>query len=100
MPLISELALLSTLTRHDFPPFACRTMKTRDVQTSEIFDIIQQHIREYLVMLRNRENLSVAQLSEKAGLDENVLADIESGRAEITVESLLKILDFYKKISV
>ena len=48
-------------------------MKTRDVQTSEIFDIIQQHIREYLVMLRNRENLSVAQLSEKAGLDENVL---------------------------
>ena len=51
-------------------------------------------------MLRNRENLSVVQLSEKAGLDENVLADIESGRAEVTVESLLKILDFYKKISV
>ena len=67
-------------------------MEIRNEQTSEIFGIVQQNIRQYLIRRRLEEQLSFRQLSE-------VLAGIENGGREISVGCLLKILDFYRRIS-
>lgn len=74
-------------------------MEIRNGQTSEIFGIVQQNIRQYLIRRRLEERLSFRQLSEKSGVAEEVLAGIESGGREISVDCLLKILDFYRRIS-
>ena len=74
-------------------------MEIRNEQTSEIFGIVQQNIRQYLIRRRLEEQLSFRQLSEKSGVAEEGLAGIESGGREISVACLLKILDFYRRIS-
>ena len=81
-------------------------MEIRNEQTSEIFGIVQQNIRQYLIRRRLEEQLSFRQLSEKSGVAEEVLVRLitptimvcNSGR-EISVGCLLKILDFYRRIS-
>ena len=74
-------------------------MEIGNGQTSEIFGIVQQNIRQYLIRRRLEERLSFRQLSEKSGVAEEVLAGIENGGREISVGCLLKILDFYRRIS-
>lgn len=74
-------------------------MKIRNGHTLEIFGIVQQNIRQYLIRRRLEERLSFRQLSEKSGIAEEILTDIESGDKEINVDCLLKILDFYRRIS-
>ena len=72
-------------------------MEIRNKQTSEIFGIVQQNIRHYLVCRRQEENFSLRQLSDKSGIALEVLADVESGRREISIDCLLKLLDFYRQ---
>ena len=74
-------------------------MEIRNEQTSEIFGIVQQNIRQYLVRRRLEEQLSIRQLSGKSGVAEEVFALFVIGCREISVGCLLKILDFYRRIS-
>ena len=69
----------------------CRTLVLRI--DGEIF------IWSTLDLCRLEERLSFRQLSEKSGVAEEVLAGIENGGREISVGCLLKILDFYRRIS-
>ena len=54
-------------------------MEIRNGQTSEIFGIVQQNIRQYLIRRRLEERLSLRQLTEKSGVAEDVLAGSENG---------------------
>lgn len=54
---------------------------------------IKQKVGERIKELRNHENISQEELANKAGMARGFVSGVETGKRNITVETLGKILD-------
>ena len=61
-----------------------------------VFALLKNTMRKKIISVRNSSGLSVSELAEKCGWDENYLRLLEQGEQEITPEVLAKVLDATK----
>jgi len=62
----------------------------------DIFALLKDTMRKKIISVRQNADLSVFELAERCGWDENYLRQIELGELEVTPEILAKVLDATK----